>query len=106
MDPRASSMSFVDDRLLWAKKAEDVRRAKDNSDRFDLAYSCKCDLSKSCFVRASSSSSEVTSLGDALGYELSTELALLGLVVVPLDRKVTPSVKDFDYCALLSAGCA
>ena len=94
-----ASMSFVDDRLLWAKTVRALRLAKARSDRFDMAYGFTCDVGKSRFVHASASM-EAVEFGAELGYEVSDTLSLLGLAV-PLNKAIAPSLKDFELRKVL-----
>ena len=89
-----STMSFVDDRLLWARSPEQLLAAKRRSSDFDDAYGFSCDKLKSKFVHKRSRH-EVAELVAALDYEVSDCLSLLG-VVVPLEVTQRPVLKDFD----------
>ena len=88
-----SSMSFVDDRLLWSNTVEELRSAKALSDQFDQAFDLSCDRKKSRFVRRDPSV-EASAFASELTYEESDVLSVLGLVV-PLDGSSGPSLKDF-----------
>eukprot|EP00439_Symbiodinium_sp_Y106_P051178 s1179_g6.t2 len=88
-----SSMSFVDDRLLWSNTVEELRRAKALSDQFDQAFDLSCDRKKSRFAHREPSV-EASTFASELTYEESDALSLLGLSV-PLDGSSGPSLKDF-----------
>ena len=88
-----SSMSFVDDRLLWSHTVEELRRAKALSDQFDQAFDLRCDRKKSRFVHRDPSA-EASTFAKELAYEESDVLSVLGLCV-PLDGS-RPSLKDFS----------
>ena len=91
---QVSSMSFVDDRLLWCGKVETLREAKRRSNAFDKAYDLSCDVTKSRFVH-SHASEEARNFQEELGYEVSDMLSWLGLVV-PVDGSAAPSLKALD----------
>ncbi|CAE7715253.1 unnamed protein product [Symbiodinium sp. CCMP2592] len=93
-EDEVSTMSFVDDRLLWAGSPRQVLAAKQRSRDFDEAYGFSCDKLKSRFVH-NRPREEVTELCEALDYEVSDCLSLLG-VVVPLDVMQRPVLKEFD----------
>ena len=91
---QVSSMSFVDDRLLWCGTVGALGEAKRRSLQFDKAYDLQCDSTKCRFV-CSTATTEAQALQAELGYEVSDSLSLLGLVV-PVDGSSAPSLKDFD----------
>ena len=90
---QVSSMSFVDDRLLWCGDVGALSEAKRRSLEFDKAYDLQCDITKCRFV-CSTATIEAEALQAELGYEVSDSLSLLGLVV-PVDGSAAPSLKDF-----------
>ena len=89
-----STVSFVDDRLLWARDPASLLAAKRRSSDFDHAYGFSCDRLKSKFVHRRPPE-EVTALSAELGYEVADCLALLG-VVVPPNQAQRPHLKDFN----------
>ena len=89
-----STVSFVDDRLLWAADPVSLLAAKRRSSAFDRAYGFSCDRLKSRFVHRRPPA-EVAELSEALDYEVADCLSLLG-VVVPLDKEQRPYLKDFN----------
>ena len=88
-----SSMSFVDDRLLWSNTVEELRRAKALSDQFDQAFDLSCDRKKSRLALCGPSV-EASAFASELNYEECDALSVLGLTV-PLDGSSGPSLKDF-----------
>ena len=89
-----STVSFVDDRLLWAADPVSLLAAKRRSSDFDRAYGFSCDRLKSRFVHRRPPA-EVAELTEVLDYEVADSLSLLG-VVVPLDKERRPYLKDFN----------
>ncbi|CAE7206863.1 unnamed protein product [Symbiodinium sp. CCMP2592] len=89
-----SSCSFVDDRLLWSRSADVLRRGKLRSDVVDAAYDFTCDVDK-CRFAFRGADPAALALRDELGYASSEVLVVLGLVV-PLDPATVPSLRDFD----------
>ena len=90
-----STVSFVDDRLLWAADPVSLLAAKRRSSDFDRAYGFSCDRLKSRFVHRRPPA-EVAELAEVLDYEVADSLSLLGVVCAVGQEAADPTLRTFN----------